>query len=96
MSSFWHFFESCLDSVPDDLGSEENLMVEHLANPKRFRFFPLVLKQAGDDNAASRRVHAALRTLANMYNNWGDVANMADLQGFPELDTHVDVPSYVC
>jgi hypothetical protein len=43
--------------------------------------------ESNDDNAASR-VHAALRTLASIYYNWDDVANVADLEGFPELELH--------
>ncbi len=93
MKSFWEFFESCLDSVPGDFGSNQHLLVDQLPNPKRFRFYPLVKLQACDDKAASQRVHAALRALANMYNSWGDVANVADL---PNLHTHIAGPSYVC
>lgn len=94
MDSFWEFLSSCLTSVPEDLGGNEALFVDELPNPQRLRFHLEVPTRSGDDNAASR-VHAALRTIANMYNNWGDVANVADLQGFHELHTHADVPSYV-
>ncbi len=87
MESFWAFFESCLGSVPEDLGTTERFQVDQLPYPERFLFDRLVPMQAGDDK---ERVLAAL---ADMYNNMGDVADLADLQGFSELDIHVVVPA---
>lgn len=91
MASFWDFFSSYLTSVPEDLASDERLIEEELPNPKRLRFHLGMPTHSGDDNAASH-VHAALRTIARIFNNWGDVANVADLEGFDELDTHAAVP----
>jgi hypothetical protein len=91
MTSFWEFFSSFLANIPEDLASNERLLEEELPNPKRLRFHLDMPPELGDDNAASR-VHAALRTLASIFNNWDDVANIADLQGFPELDFHAGAP----
>ena len=39
MPSFWGFFESYLQSVPEDLASSDERLFEHeLPNPKRLRF----------------------------------------------------------
>ncbi|CAL8471842.1 g11384 [Coccomyxa elongata] len=80
MDSFWTFYKVFLASVPEDLGSYEHPFQEELPNPKRLCFE--IPKHSGGDNAASH-VHAALRTLARMFNNWGNVANLANLQKFP-------------
>ena len=86
MPSFWGFFQSCLESVPEDLASDERLFEDELPNPKRLRFRLVDPSQSGDD-AAAQNVHAVLRTMASMFNNLGDVANLADLQGFHEPGT---------
>ena len=94
MPSFWGFFHSYLQSIPEDLASDERLFEDELPNPKRLRFQLVGSLQPGDDDAA-QRVHAALRKIANMFNNWGDVANVADLHGFHEPGTHTAIPSYI-
>jgi hypothetical protein len=94
MGSFWDFFQSYLQSIPEDLASDKRLFVEELPNPKRLRFHLGRPTQSGDDGA-SQHVHAALRKIARIFNNWGDVANLADLQGFHECGTRSAVPSYI-
>lgn len=86
MESFWDFFTSCLASVPEELASDEHLFADELPNPKRMRLDPPMPARSGDSDAAARE-HAAQRKIANMFNNLDDVANLADLQGFDELDT---------
>ena len=93
MPSFWGFFKSYLEDIPEDLAKEGRLFAEELPNPKRLRFQIVGPSQSGDD-AAAHHVHAALRKIASMYNNWGDVANLADLQGFHEPGTDTAIPSY--
>lgn len=90
MDSFWAFYTLFLHGVPENLGSDEHRFQEELPNPKRFRFE--IPKQSGDNTAD---VHAALRTLASILKKWGDVANLADFQEFPELYTHEAVPSII-
>ena len=88
MPSFWNFFTSWLNSIPEDVGSDERLVVDELPEPKRMRFHWET--QRGDGSAS--RVHDTLRALARFYNNWGDVANEADLHGFNDPDIREAIP----
>ena len=90
MDSFWQAFTGCLESVPIDvLDDSEGLFVpEDLPNPKRLKIAVPAL--SGEE--AVHEAHAALRDLAGLLNAVGDVANLDDLHGFPELDSCMPEP----
>ena len=72
-------FNSYLHTIPQDLASDGHLFAEELPNPKRLRFHLERPAQVGSDDDA-QRVHAAHSRFANMMNNMGDIANLAEIQ----------------
>lgn len=91
MDDFWSFFDQCLQSVPPHLGaSADRLFVEELASPSR------IALGAPDGEDAVYDAHAALRSLAGLLNAVGDVANLDDLEGFPELSSCMSELTCMC
>ena len=79
MESFWRFFTEYLSSLPEDLGTAEMPLVDEVPDPKRRRLtIPL-------EGSPRQQMQNAMQQLASFYNGLGDVANLDDQQGFPEL-----------
>ena len=88
MEAFWKFFTAYLADMPQELGGDGLMVTDELENPKRQK---LNLAPPGSEGSV-QHIHAAMQKLAGMMNAVGDVANLNDLHGFPELIT-CPVPS---
>jgi len=82
MEKFWEFVSEVAKKIPGDIGADApdkiNInLPEELPAPKRLKF---VMDKG-------RSSEMAYKTLAAYFNNLGDVANLADLAGFPEVAT---------
>lgn len=88
MDSFWQAFTGCLESVPRYMLEDKTIVPEDLPNPKRLQINVPVL--TGEE--AVREAHAALQSLEGLLNAVGDVANLDDLHGFPELNSCMSEP----
>ena len=71
-----------VNKIPCDIGADAPdkislILPEELPAPKRLKFVM--------DKGCSSEM--AYKTLAAYFNNLGDVANLADLAGFPEVAT---------
>ena len=89
MQRFWNIFTGCLRAVPAIVFDEDaGVVPKELPTPKRLHIS--VPAPTGED--AVHEAHAALRSLAGLLNAVGDVANLDDLHGFPELDSCMPEP----
>ena len=79
MESFWKFFTGQLSSLSPNLGTDAEMVANEVPNPKRRRFSIAL------EGSPGQQMQTAMQQLAGFYNGLGDVANLDDLRGFPEL-----------